>query len=65
MLTISNNEDVFAEFRQGYVLSLGDLGDFAEYGWMQFFMFIMFSFLIPLTLMNMIIAIMGDTYARV
>lgn len=53
------------DFRQGYVLAFGDLGDFTNYDITKFFIFSMFTFLIPLTLMNMLIAIMSDTYARV
>lgn len=57
--------DNLEDFRQGYVLAFGDLGDFGAYGVTKFFIFSMFTFLIPLTLMNMLIAIMSDTYARV
>ena len=58
-------EDVSATFSQGYVLAFGDLGEFSEYPLVKFLMFSMFTFLIPLTMMNMLIAIMSDTYARV
>jgi hypothetical protein len=44
---------------------MGELGAFDEFQYMQFFIFIMFSFLVPLVLMNMLIAIMSDSYARV
>ena len=53
------------EFRQGYVLAFGDLGSFADYSLIQSLIFIGFNFFIPLTLMNMLIAIMSDTYGRV
>jgi len=71
MLTMSDKSvaddeaGAIGDFRQGYVLAFGDLGAFADYGWLKFFMFSMFTFLIPLTLMNMLIAIMSDTYGRV
>lgn len=67
MLTMKPVEDgaTWAELRGGYVLALGELGSFDEYNFIQFFMFCMFTFFIPLTLMNMLIAIMSDTYARV
>lgn len=65
-LTDDNEEaDYTASFRSGYVLAFGDLGDFADYSYTKFFMFFMFTFLIPLTLMNMLVAIMSDTYGRV
>jgi hypothetical protein len=47
------------------VIAFGDLGDFASFSALQFFMFMLFTFFIPLTLMNMLIAIMSDTYSRV
>jgi len=64
MLTM-NEDRSWKDFRQGYVLAFGDLGEFANYSLIQFFMFIIFTFFIPLTLMNMLIAIMSDTYGRV
>jgi hypothetical protein len=48
-----------------YVLSYGDLGSFDEFMYLKFFIFMMFSFLIPLVLMNMLIALMSDSYSRV
>ncbi len=54
-----------AMFRGSYVLSLGELGDFGEYSIYQSAFFFVFSFFVPLVLMNMLIAIMSDTYARV
>jgi len=65
MLTMNDGAADWSEFRQGYVLAFGDLGGFTDYNFVQFFMFCMFTFFIPLTLMNMLIAIMSDTYARV
>jgi len=64
MLTM-NEDRSYGDFRQGYVLAFGDLGGFADYSVIQFIMFIIFTFFIPLTLMNMLIAIMSDTYGRV
>jgi hypothetical protein len=62
---MNKSDDAEDDFRQGYVLAFGDLGDFSEFPLIKFLMFSMFTFLIPLTLMNMLIAIMSDTYARV
>ena len=53
------------DLMNSYVLSLGELGGFDEFGYLQFAVFIMFSFLVPLVLMNMLIAIMSDSYSRV
>jgi hypothetical protein len=68
MYTLADDDeepDMMSDFRSGYVLAFGELGDFAKYSYIKFFMFFMFTFLIPLTLMNMLVAIMSDTYARV
>ena len=54
-----------SNIRSSYVITLGELGDFNEIPWVNFFIFVLFSFLIPLVLMNMIIALMGDSYTRV
>ena len=60
-----NDPDVGAQSRMSYTLSFGELGPFDEMSSFQFFFFVIFSFFIPLVLMNMLIAIMGDTYGRV
>lgn len=57
--------DLNMDLRNSYVLSLGELGGFDEIPLLNFFIFMVFSFLIPLVLMNMIIALMGDSYTRV
>ena len=51
--------------RSSYVLSLGDLGDFADFTLVKFFIFVTFSFVIPLVMMNLLIAIMSDAYATI
>lgn len=53
------------QLKNSYVLSLGELGDFGEFSALRFIVFIIFSFLIPLVLMNMLIALMSDSYSRV
>jgi ABC-type multidrug transport system fused ATPase/permease subunit len=51
--------------RNSYVLAFGELGDFQDFGTVKFFIFVLFTFFIPLLLMNMLIAIMSDAYERV
>lgn len=65
VLTDSSDKSIITDLSNSYVLSLGELGSFDEFGYLQYFIFIMFSFLVPLVLMNMLIAIMSDSYARV
>lgn len=48
-----------------YALAFGELGSIEEYDGVQFAIFGIFSFFIPLVLMNMLIAIMSDVYERV
>lgn len=67
MYTINHfeNPSIDRFSRQSYTLSFGELGPFDEMNWFTFIFFVIFSFFIPLVLMNMLIAIMGDTYGRV
>ncbi len=46
-------------------MAYGDLGNFMEFNVVRFTMFCLFSFFIPLVLLNMLIALMSDSYARV
>ena len=62
---VSAFEDVDDYARQSYVIAYGELGEFSDFTLVKFFIFVAFSFFIPLTLMNMLIAIMSDSYARV
>ena len=55
----------YDEMRIGYVMAYGELGDFMTPDYVKFFIFAVFSFFIPLVLLNMLIAIMSDSYARV
>lgn len=54
-----------SNIRSSYVMTLGELGEFEDIPIPNFLIFVLFSFLIPLVLMNMIIALMGDSYTRV
>lgn len=66
MDSIGGADDSFIHLlRSSYVLSFGELGDFAEAAVVKFFVFALFSFIIPLVLMNLLIAIMSDSYARI
>ncbi len=51
--------------RGSFLLAFGELGDFESIGLVQFLIFALFLFFIPLVLMNMLIAIMSDAYERV
>ena len=57
--------DFVLQLKNAYVLSFGELGAFDEFSSLRFIVFIIFSFLIPLVLMNMLIALMSDSYSRV
>jgi len=61
----SNPSTIDEEVRNSYVLSFGELGDFGGFPVIQFIIFALFSFFVPLVLMNMLIAIMSDVYERV
>jgi F0F1-type ATP synthase membrane subunit b/b' len=51
--------------KDSYVLAFGELGEFREFTTVKFTVFVLFTFFIPLLLMNMLIAIMSDAYERV
>jgi len=61
----SLSSDASATLKGSYVMAFGELGDYANMNFVQFFIFALFSFFIPLLLMNMLIAIMSDAYERV
>ena len=64
-MIITQQDNIDKHWRASYVLSLGELGDFETISATQFAIFIIFSFFVPLLLMNMLIAIMSDSYERV
>lgn len=51
--------------KDAYALSLGETPDYGDLLNLHFFVFLVFSFLIPLVLMNLLIAIMSDSYEKV
>ena len=63
--TTDVHKDLENDLKNSYVLGLGELGDFPAFGYLHFAVFMMFSFLVPLVLMNMLIALMADSYTRV
>ena len=63
--TSEGASDFIGYISDSYVLSLGELGDYDTYGFLKYFTFMIFSFLVPLVLLNMLIAIMSDSYSRV
>lgn len=70
MFTFGSGNEKYTEavnqIKYSYVLAFGDFNSlYADYNPLQFFMFVVFTFFIPLLLMNMLIAIMSDSYARV
>ena len=62
---LSSEKNFDGDIKAGYTLSLGDTPDLDDYPLYNFFIFMIFSFLIPMVLMNMMIALMGDSYTRV
>lgn len=66
MVSFTAFEGSDSQWKSSYVIAFGDLGgDYTDFGVFKFFMFMIFTFFIPLLLMNMLIAIMSDTYSRV
>jgi hypothetical protein len=64
--SVSDNTNFAHSFAHTYRLNYGDF-DTGEYGedMMEWAVFITASFINPLVMMNLLIAIMGDTYSRV
>ena len=52
-------------FRQSYTLAFGDFGDFGEFSKTKFIIFVFSTFIVPLVMMNLLIAIISDSYARI
>jgi len=57
--------NVNEEIKESYVLAFGELGNYPDFDFLRFFIFILFTLFVPLLLMNMLIAIMSDAYERV
>ena len=65
MITLSDDFTSAEVMRSSYGLLYGDFGDYTEFDTVKFVVFVFFTFVIPLVLMNLLIAIMSDSYARV
>ncbi len=50
---------------EAYLLSYGDFASTDEYSRLEVFIFIAGTLFLPLIMLNMLIAVMGDTYDRV
>ena len=64
-ISTADNSNFIHLLRSSYVLSFGELGSFEDAAVVKFFVFALFSFIIPLVLMNLLIAIMSDAYANI
>ena len=51
--------------KASYTFAFGEFGEYLEYSRVKFAIFMIFSFFIPLVMMNLLIAIMSDSYARI
>ena len=58
------DETNLSVFKTTYTLTLGEL-DFEELNTTRFFIFVVYTTLITLVLMNLLIAILGDAYELV
>ena len=63
-LMLTQDEDYLAIFKVTYTLTLGEL-DFEELGISRFIIFVAYTTLITLILMNLLIAILSDAYELV
>lgn len=52
-------------FKISYTLSFGELDETRDDGWVAWINFMIFSFTLPLVLMNLLIAILSDSYGHV
>ena len=63
--SLNDEIGIDVQLKASYGIAFGDLGDYKELPYVDTFMFTCFSFFIPLVLLNMLIAIMADSYTRV
>ena len=63
-LMFTTDESYLTVFKTTYTLTLGEL-DFVELNTTRFFIFVVYTTLITLVLMNLLIAILGDAYELV
>ena len=60
-----DNKSIDQDISETLGFVFGNLADVSEYDWIQVLIFSLFCFLIPLLLMNMMIAILSDSYERI
>ena len=65
MVTLINRTNDIHLFRMAYVLALGELGEFTDLSMTAFWVFLVFTILITVVLMNLVIAILSDKYEEV
>lgn len=66
LVVLSDGETSFVDgFKVSYMLSYGELDDSRDDGFIAWMNFMIFSFAIPLVMMNLLIAIMSDSYGHV
>ena len=58
------DQEIELLMRRSFTLAFADFPDYTLMTRSQFFVFMLFSLIITLVLMNMLIAIMSDTYER-
>ena len=63
-LMFTTDESYLTVFKTTYTLTLGEL-EFEELNTTRFFIFVVYTTLITLVLMNLLIAILGDAYELV
>jgi hypothetical protein len=67
-ISISDTVDtstIDALMRQAYVLAYGDFGSFDEFSITKFMVFVVSTFIVPLVMMNLLIALISDSYATI
>ena len=65
LLTFDHSDDYDTYGRVGYLLAFGELSGPDGFGITKFVIFSIFAFIVPLTMMNLLIALMSDSYARI
>ncbi len=64
-LTFSNSTNMFNLLANSYVLAFGEFNNTEQITMFEYVVFVFFVFFITLVLMNLLIAIMGNTFANV
>ncbi len=59
------SDNIWKSIVDGYAITLADFGELDNFTLTQFLIFVIYSFFVPILLLNMLIAIMSDSYERV